>query len=49
MLPTLFKAALAAVGVIAAMFFFTYLPQVAVLAIVSGPLGMSGRKGGSIS
>ena len=46
MLPTLFKAALAAVGVIAGMFFFAYLPQVAVLAIVSGPLGMLARKGG---
>lgn len=26
-------------GIIAALFFFTYLPQVAVLAFVSGPLG----------
>lgn len=41
MIPTLLKAAAAAVGVIIAMFFFTYLPQVAVLAIVTGPLGMS--------
>ncbi|GHJ86363.1 hypothetical protein NliqN6_2765 [Naganishia liquefaciens] len=42
MLPTLFKAALAAVGVIAGMFFFAYLPQVAVLAIISGPLAFIG-------
>lgn len=41
MIPTLLKAAAAAVGVIIAMFFFTYLPQVAVLAVVSGPLGKS--------
>lgn len=41
MIPTLLKAAAAAVGVIVAMFFFTYLPQVAVLAFVTGPLGAS--------
>jgi hypothetical protein len=41
MIPTLLKAAAAAVGVIIAMFFFTYLPQVAVLAFVTGPLGAS--------
>ncbi|KAJ9113952.1 hypothetical protein QFC19_000148 [Naganishia cerealis] len=42
MIPTLLKAALTAVGVIAAMFFFTYLPQVAVLALVTGPLAFIG-------
>ncbi|KAI5452241.1 hypothetical protein NCC49_000806 [Naganishia albida] len=42
MIPTLLKAAAAAVGVIIAMFFFTYLPQVAVLAIVTGPLAFIG-------
>lgn len=29
------------IGVLAGMFFFTYLPQVAVLAVVTGPLGES--------
>ncbi|KAJ9110762.1 hypothetical protein QFC20_002803 [Naganishia adeliensis] len=42
MIPTLLKAAAAAVGVIVAMFFFTYLPQVAVLALVTGPLAFIG-------
>ncbi|KAJ9101711.1 hypothetical protein QFC21_003049 [Naganishia friedmannii] len=38
MIPTLLKAAAAAVAVLIGMFFFTYLPQVAVLAFVTGPL-----------
>jgi hypothetical protein len=41
MIPTLLKAAAAAVAVLIGMFFFTYLPQVAVLAFVTGPLGTS--------
>ncbi|WVR04485.1 hypothetical protein IAU60_001489 [Kwoniella sp. DSM 27419] len=36
--PILFKGVLLSVAVVAAMFFLTYLPQVAVLAFVSGPL-----------
>ena len=39
LLPTLFKGALMSVGVVAGMFGLTYLPQVAVLALISGPLG----------
>ncbi|KAK4688815.1 hypothetical protein P7C73_g1312, partial [Tremellales sp. Uapishka_1] len=38
LLPTLFQGLLMSLAVVAAMFFLTYLPQVAVLAIVSGPL-----------
>jgi hypothetical protein len=38
-LPGLFRGALVSLAIIAALFFFTYLPQVAVLAFVSGPLG----------
>lgn len=41
LLPTLGTALLVSVGVLVAMFFLTYLPQVAVLAFVSGPLGES--------
>lgn len=39
LVPTILKGGLVSLGVLAAMFFLTYLPQVAVLAIVSGPLG----------
>ncbi len=39
LLPVIIRAVLVSLGVVAAMFFFTYLPQVAVLAFVSGPLG----------
>lgn len=38
-LPVLFKGILVSIGIVAALFFFTYLPHVAVLAFVSGPLG----------
>ncbi|WWD22116.1 hypothetical protein CI109_106605 [Kwoniella shandongensis] len=38
LLPTLFKGVLMSAGVVAGLFAFTYLPQVAVLAFVSGPL-----------
>ncbi|WVQ84119.1 hypothetical protein IAT38_006264 [Cryptococcus sp. DSM 104549] len=38
LLPTLFKGILMSAGVVVALFAFTYLPQVAVLAFVSGPL-----------
>ena len=38
-IPALFRGTLMALAVVAALFFFTYLPQVAVLAFVSGPLG----------
>ncbi|WRT64949.1 uncharacterized protein IL334_001890 [Kwoniella shivajii] len=38
LLPTIFKGVLLSLGVVAGLFFFTYLPQVAVLAFVSGPL-----------
>ncbi|KAK6903901.1 hypothetical protein L486_03476 [Kwoniella mangroviensis CBS 10435] len=41
LLPTLFKGVLVSVGVVAALFSFTYLPQVAVLAFVSGPLAFA--------
>lgn len=41
LLPTLGTALLVSVGVLVGMFFVTYLPQVAVLAFVSGPLGES--------
>ncbi|WVF69993.1 hypothetical protein IAT40_004778 [Kwoniella sp. CBS 6097] len=36
--PILFKGILFSVAIVAGLFFFTYLPQVAVLAFVSGPL-----------
>lgn len=39
LLPTLLKGVLMSLGVVAAMFGLTYLPQVAVLAFISGPLG----------
>lgn len=38
LIPSLIKGVLLSLGVVAGMFFFTYLPQVAVLAFVSGPL-----------
>ncbi|KAK1922928.1 hypothetical protein DB88DRAFT_493169 [Papiliotrema laurentii] len=37
-LPSVFKGAVVSVAILAALFFLTYLPQVAVLAFVSGPL-----------
>jgi len=37
--PVILRAVLTSVGVLGAMFIFTYLPQVAVLAFVTGPLG----------
>jgi hypothetical protein len=40
LLPTLFKGVLASLAIVIAMFVLTYLPQVAVLAFISGPLGM---------
>jgi hypothetical protein len=39
LLPTIFRGIIISIGIVAAMFFFTYLPQVAVLAFISGPLG----------
>ena len=39
LLPTLAKGVAMSVGVVAGMFGLTYLPQVAVLAFISGPLG----------
>lgn len=41
LVPSLVQALLMSIGVLAGMFFFTYLPQVAVLAVVTGPLGES--------
>jgi hypothetical protein len=38
-LPTLIKGTAVSFGIVVALFIFTYLPQVAVLAFVSGPLG----------
>lgn len=38
MLPVAFKGILVSLGVVVALFAFTYLPHVAVLAFVSGPL-----------
>ncbi|WWC87068.1 uncharacterized protein L201_001954 [Kwoniella dendrophila CBS 6074] len=38
LLPTLFKGVLISIGVVVGAFSFAYLPQVAVLAFVSGPL-----------
>lgn len=43
-LPSVFKGAVVSVAILAALFFLTYLPQVAVLAFVSGPLGASRAK-----
>jgi len=40
-LPGLTRGVIVSLGIVAALFFFTYLPQVAVLAFVSGPLGES--------
>ena len=40
-LPVFFKGILLSLGVVAALFFFLYLPHVAVLAFISGPLGES--------
>ena len=40
-LPVLLKGVVLSLGIVAAMFFFLYLPHVAVLAFISGPLGMS--------
>ncbi|RSH83887.1 hypothetical protein EHS25_005502 [Saitozyma podzolica] len=37
-LPALFKGVVLSIAVLVALFFFAYLPQVAVLAFVSGPL-----------
>lgn len=37
--PVILRAVLTSIGVLGAMFIFTYLPQVAVLAFVTGPLG----------
>ena len=39
LLPALFKGIILSFATIAALFTFTYLPQVAILAFVSGPLG----------
>jgi hypothetical protein len=39
--PVILRAVLTSVGVLGAMFIFTYVPQVAVLAFVTGPLGES--------
>lgn len=39
LLPIIFKGILMSAGVIAALFAFAYLPQVAILAVISGPLG----------
>ncbi|OWZ45806.1 hypothetical protein C356_03065 [Cryptococcus neoformans c45] len=38
LLPVIFKGVLMSAGVIAVLFTFAYLPQVAVLAVISGPL-----------
>lgn len=40
--PVILRAVLTSVGVLGAMFIFTYLPQVAVLAFVTGPLAFIG-------
>ena len=39
LLPTIAKGIVMSIGVVAGMFGLTYLPQVAVLAFISGPLG----------
>jgi hypothetical protein len=41
LIPVLLRAAGTSLAVLIGMFTFTYLPQVAVLAFVTGPLGMS--------
>jgi uncharacterized RDD family membrane protein YckC len=38
LIPSLIKGVILSLVVVLAMFFFTYLPQVAVLAFVTGPL-----------
>ena len=40
-LPVFFKGILLSLAVVAVLFFFLYLPHVAVLAFISGPLGKS--------
>lgn len=40
LVPTILRGILISLAIVAGMFFFTYLPQVAVLAFISGPLGM---------
>jgi hypothetical protein len=42
LLPALFKGVFVSLAVVAGFFTFTYLPQVAMLAFVSGPLGKRG-------
>lgn len=41
LIPVITRAILTSIAVIGTMFMLTYLPQVAVLAVVSGPLGES--------
>jgi len=41
LLPSLVKGVVVSAGIVVAMFFFTYLPQVAVLAFVTGPLAFA--------
>lgn len=43
--PIIYKSALLSAAVVIAMFVFTYLPQVALLAFVTGPLGTSSPSG----
>jgi len=40
-MPSLLKGAVMSIAIVAGMFFFTYLPQVAALAFVSGPLAFA--------